>query len=194
VFEIISQSLLPKLINKKDCELRIWSAGCSAGEEAYSIAILIDQALKLRRDAEIHPMIFGTDIDENVLKKAKEGIYTRESLKNTKLGIIDKYFTGNKERYNLSNGIKSMVDFSINDLLSDKTVSPEASVFGSFDMILCRNVQIYFSSKHQKKVIQKLYQSLAKGGYLILGDSEMLPSDFKSKFKTIDPRNKIYQK
>ena len=193
VFEVLAQSVLPRLIKEKD-ELRVWSAGCAAGEEAYSIAILIQEELKKIKNATVHPVIFATDIDRQVLKKAKEAFYPRESLKDAKLGIVDAYFEPVKDGFKLCAGTKKLVHCSADDLLSQQTAAPAESIYGSFDMVLCRNVLIYFSDTHQKQVIEKLYNSLAKGGVLVLGDSETLCRDLKARFKTIDARNRIYRK
>jgi len=194
VFEAIAQSILPRLLTKNTDEIRVWSAGCAAGEEAYSTAILIREELKRHKTNGLQSTIFATDIDRNILKQAKRAFYPRKSLLDTKLGIVDTYFSPKESGFQLCSKIRSMVHFSVDDLLSQKTVAPSESVYGSFDIVLCRNILIYFSDKHQKQVIQKLYQSLAKGGYLILGDSETLFPDFKSQFRTFDAKNKIYQK
>ncbi len=193
VFETIAQTVLPPLAAKKR-KLRIWSAGCAAGEEPYSIAIQILGVLKEPQDTDLSPLIFGTDIDHKTLKKAKRASYPRASLQNTKLGIVDTCFNAVGNRFELRDSIKKTVQFSVNDLLSRQTSAPADSIFGSFDIILCRNVLIYFSAKHKVLVQEKLYKSLVNGGYLILGDSEQLCGALKPRFKTINARNKIYQK
>ncbi len=193
VFEVLAQSVLPRLAQEKD-ELRIWSAGCAAGEEVYSIAILIQEELKRSKNTRTQPMIFATDIDRDVLKNAGMASYPRESLKDAKLGVVDSYFKSMGSGFKLCAEVKKTVHFSVDDLLSQRAGAPAESVYGSFDLILCRNVLIYFSSKHQKQVLHRLYNSLAKGGYLVLGDSETICRDLKSRLKTIDARNNIYQK
>jgi chemotaxis protein methyltransferase CheR len=193
-FEIIAQSVLPRLIDLSRPELRVWSAGCAAGEEAYSLAMLILRALKSDRNNNTKPRIFATDIDRNVLQKARKAFYCRESLIDTKLGIIDDFFSSVKDGFQLCSEVKEMVNFSFYDLLSDQTVVPAKSIYGSFDIVLCRNVLIYFSAEQQIQVFQKLYKALAKGGYLVLGDSEMLCRDIRSRFRTVDKKNRIYQK
>ena len=194
VFEILAQSVFPGLIQKTPGELRVWSAGCAAGEEAYSVAILIAEANKRNPRAQIQPLIFATDIDRDILAKAERAVYARESLKDTKLGWVDTYFSSLGDGFKVCDEVKTMVHFSANDLLSPQTGVPEESIYGSFDLILCRNVLIYFSAEHQKQVLEKLYNALASGGVLVLGDSETLVGDLKSRFRTIDTKNKIYQK
>ena len=195
MFEVIARSILPPLAGEKR-NLRIWSAGCAAGEEAYSIAILIREELEKTKHTgcKCKPAIFATDIDSSVLKKAKKAFYSRESLKDTKLGIVDAFFSLKKDGFQLCSEVKKMVHFSVNDLLSEKTVSPPESVFASFDIVLCRNVLIYFSERKQVQILEKLYRAMAKGGYLVLGDSETICKDQRSRYKTVDARNKIYQK
>lgn len=193
MFEILAQSVLPQLVEKKD-DLRVWSAGCAAGEEAYSVAILIREQLARSRNADVRPTIFATDVDRDVLEKARSAFYPRESLNDTKLGILDACFSPVRDGFQLCPEVKRMVHFSLYDLLSNQTVVPAESVYGSFDIVLCRNVLIYFSDDQQMQVFQKLYKSLSKGGYLVLGDSETLCRDVRSRFKTVDEKNRIYQK
>ncbi len=194
VFEILAQSILPQLIEKTQGALRVWSAGCAAGEEAYSIAILIAEALKRNPGTNMKPLIFATDIDREILTKAERAVYTRESLKDAKLGWVDAWFSSLGNEFKLCDEIKKMVHFSVEDLLSQQTEVPVESIYGSFDLILCRNVVIYFSAPHQEQVLKKLYNALAMGGILVLGESEALVGDLKSRFRTIDAKNKIYKK
>jgi chemotaxis protein methyltransferase CheR len=107
---------------------------------------------------------------------------------------VNTYFSSEKEGFQLSSDVKKMVHFSADDLLSNQTGAPAESIFGSFDLILCRNVLIYFTEEKQKQILQRLYASLAKGGTLVLGDSETLYGDLKPRFRTVDARNRIYQK
>ena len=197
VYEILAESILPSIIENKrkskSKEIRIWSAGCAAGEEAYSIAILINEILEKEIEQWLL-YIFATDIDTSTLNRAREAIFQRESLENAKLGILDKYFIHNGNSYELKSVIKQIVQFSHDDLTSQKTIAPTESVFGSFDLVLCRNVLIYFSRELQDRVFSKLYRSLSPKGYLILGESESLNSELGTKFKTLDYRNRIFQK
>ena len=193
VFDVIASHILPALCRKKK-DLRVWSAGCASGEEAYSIAILIRDELERTNNSDCEPRIFATDIDETILVKARKAIYPRESLKSTQLGVADACFSPVTDGFELCPEVRQMVRFSTDDLLSRKTDSPAESIYGGFDIILCRNVLIYFSDKNQLQTLEQLYRSLAKGGYLVLGDSEAICRDLKSRFKTVDARNKIYQR
>ena len=193
VYEAIAQSVLPRLAEMTN-SLRVWSAGCAAGEEAYSIAILIQEELKKTKNTACHPMIFATDIDHDVLTRAEEALYPTNSLNDTKLRIADAYFSRVDDGFELCPAIKHLVHFSANDLLSQNVDAPAESVYGDFNIILCRNVLIYFSESKQVEALERLYRSLATGGYLVLGSSEAMCRELKSRFKTVDARNKIYQK
>jgi chemotaxis protein methyltransferase CheR len=193
VFEIIAQTILPRLIAKTKT-IRVWSAGCAGGEEAYSIAILIRDLLNSLPNAQPQALVFATDIDQEVLAKARTGYYPQKSLSDVKMRFVEECFTPKGDGYLVRPSVREMVRFSTDNLLNDQTIAPAESIFGSFDLILCRNVLIYFSAERIKKVIHKLYESLATGGYLVLGESEDISRDLKARLNTVDRRNRIYQK
>lgn len=144
--------------NKKG--LKIWSAACSLGCEPYSIAMMLkENGIK---DFEI----IATDIDNKILKRAKEGIYTDNEYKNISKRY-EKYFTKRESSYVLSREITSLVNFQRSDLILDKYK-------GSFDLILCRNVVIYFNADAKNMVYKKFEKSLNKGGLLFVGATECI--------------------
>ena len=197
VFEIVKERTLPAILDAKRTdgsrEIRIWSAGCATGEEAYSVAILLRQILKDEL-SEWRIMIFATDIDRKILAEAEKGLFSRDKMVDTKLGIIDEYFTRVGEAFRIKPVIRRMVDFSFDDLASPERGAPSASIFGAFDLVLCRNVMIYFNEARRKSVLNKIVRSLNKGGYLVLGESEWLPDNSKSEFTEVDDRNRIFRK
>lgn len=197
VWEILDQSILPALIEKKRQlsrrEIRVWSAGCAAGEEIYSIAILLQQVQE-KNDPSCVLSLFATDIDSKALNGAQKALYAREYFSDTKLGILDKYFIPVVGNYKLKSSISNMVRFSRDDLTSEQTDSPAESVYGEFDLILCRNVLIYFNRELQNRVMHKFSRALADDGYLILGGSESLGDEISPWFRVVDSRNRIYQK
>jgi chemotaxis protein methyltransferase CheR len=192
VFEVVD-NLLFQLMSKKS-DLRIWSVGCASGEEPYSLGILIKEMQQRLKIDSCETLIFGTDIDPESITNAKDATYKRNSLKEMKLKYFDKYFTSNGNKFNLRPSVKKLVHFSEEDILSAKSLAPAQSVFGSFDLILCRNLLIYFSPQHQDLIINKLYKSLSAGGYLVLGTSEEIGTEMKAQFKVIDRLNRVYQK
>jgi chemotaxis protein methyltransferase CheR len=197
VYTNLEQNILPEIIKDKRKkglnEIRVWSAGCSSGEEPYSVAILLHQLLNDEtKQWQIH--IFATDIDQEILNKAVKGVFTRDQLLDTKLGICDEYFNYNKGKYTLKPGIRKMVNFSFDDLASPEKIAPAASIFGSFDLVLCRNVLIYFNASAKQRAIQKTIKTLNRSGYLILGESEWMADKEQSAFIEKDHKNRIYKK
>lgn len=196
-FEILSKEIIPKIILEKeqkgDKYLRIWSAGCSYGEEAYTLAILLnEQVLKEKVDITIN--IFATDIDNEALKIADYGEYLAESIGNVKFGLYKKYFTEKNGKHLISDEIKKMVQFSRYDLLDTHSYAPSDSVFGDFDLIVCRNVLIYFNLKYQNHIFSKLYKSLKSNGILMLGEAEVPVNHYNEQFKKITKNCKIFKK
>lgn len=196
VFELLAQNVIPELIDFKkkqnSRELRIWSAGCAAGEEAYSLAILLHRALARESD-DWTINLFATDINSETLQLARNGIYARDAFETTQVGILDAYFTPHGNRYEVKPFLRKMVQFSLDDLTSPDRIAPAESIFGGFDLIMCRNVLIYFTRELHQKVLQKLYLSLVPKGYLIIGPSESLGAS-EQRFRAIDRRNRIWRK
>lgn len=187
-FEYFMKVILPEIANRKrkvgSNILRFWSAGCSCGEEPYSIAICVLEALGKNWNISI----YATDIDERCLEIAKDGFYRKEQLKNLRIDLIKKYFDKEDEGYRVKSFLKRYVRFKKHDLTTEKPVSRY------FDTIFCRNVMIYFSEKQKVKVVQDFYDALVDRGYLIIGKSETLPMGFKDKFECVSLREKVYRK
>lgn len=196
-FEYLTKIIVPDLFLTKEKEsesnLRIWSTGCAFGEEPYSIAIILNEYLAKEKSL-IKPSIFATDIDKKAIERALVGSYGFESIKKVKYGILKKYFTAEDNQYKLVPEIKKMVQFSFYDMLDKHHLVPPDSIYGGFDLILCRNVLIYFKPEFQKILFNKLYKALNKNGYLILGEAEVPIDEFKQKFKKENNHCKIYRK
>ncbi len=198
VFEVIAQKVLPRIIDenrsKHNRALRVWSAGCASGEEPYSVAILIHEAL---RDEEPGwtSHIFATDISKRALQEARAGIYPVDKFNDTKLAVLEKYFVAEASGgFKIRPFVRKMVRFTLDDVTSRDRFAPADSIFGSFNLALCRNLLIYFSTELREHVLQKLYKALAEGGYLILGDSESLSRGMRGKFIAVDKKNRIFKK
>ncbi|MBF0625076.1 MAG: protein-glutamate O-methyltransferase CheR [Magnetococcales bacterium] len=193
VFELIDQQVLPELIARKQAHgqtgLRVWSAGCCSGEEAYTIAMLIHRQLQ---DRAGH--VFATDIHPDTLEYARAGIYPPDRLDAVKLGLLKRYFVPHGQDFQVDGVIRDMVHFSYHDLTIPDLGTPTDSVFGTFDLILCRNVLIYFSPEHRRHILRQLHDSLDRGGYLVLGEAEFLAGDMEARFDAMDRRNRIFRK
>ena len=196
-FEYFSKIIIPPIVSQKlennHSNIRVWSAGCSKGEEPYSVAINICEYLK-REKLQINVNIFATDIDKNALALARNGEYNFDSIKEVKVGVLRKYFTEFNEKYSINPDIKNMVDFSFFNLLNKNNYAPPNSIFGEFDVVLCRNTLIYFNTDSREKIFDKLFKSLKLNGYLILGDAETISKKYETKFLRIGKFCKIYKK
>lgn len=175
---------------KKAHNIKVWSAGCSSGEEVYSMAILLQYLGMLQKT-----IIYATDFNRVILEEAKNGIYSHESYALAcsnfdQMGIedtFDRYITKNENFVTIDEKIREKILFFQHNLVTD-------SSFNEFDIIICSNVIIYFDDNLQKRVFKLFYESLKFGGYLILGQSETIHSVFADKFKKCSDNNKMYKK
>ncbi|HXT87342.1 MAG TPA: protein-glutamate O-methyltransferase CheR [Verrucomicrobiae bacterium] len=171
VYEALQKKVLPELHMKKFWEnprsLRIWSAGCATGEEPYSIAISVADALMFAEAWNVE--ILATDISKNALKYAQQGAYPRRSLGHLSPRQLESYFSAAGEEYVIKSRIRRMVSFAPMNLA-------QAVYLGRLDCIFCMNVMIYFSEARRNSLIQHFYEYLEPGGYLFLGHSESVAS------------------
>lgn len=164
-----SEEILPELkdINKEKKRLRIWSAGCSTGEEPYTLAMLvIEKGYFYGWDIEI----FGSDINQRVLQVARNGVYRKNSFRTTDEYFLKKYFKEEGGIFRIANSVKQFVNFSHLNLLDPFKVK----FIGIIDVVFCRNVLIYFDQPSKKKVVETFHDRLVDGGYLLLGHAESL--------------------
>jgi chemotaxis protein methyltransferase CheR len=168
--------------------LRIWSAGCSTGEEPYTIAILLLESGDWWRDWQVE--ILGSDINQRVLHAARKGVYKKSAHRVTSPGMLAKYFLEEKGDYRIIDDVKELVSFSSVNLLDPF----KTSLVSNMDIIFCRNVIIYFDKEAKKKVIESFHHKLREGGHLFLGHSESL-INISNAFELRTLKNDmIYQK
>lgn len=158
-FYELRQKILPELLGKNPL-IKIWSAGCSNGAEPYSVAMILKE-LKAERRAKI----VATDIDLGILKKALAGLYPASEVKNLPADLQTKYFQFENNTYRLNEEIKSLVEFKRHNLLLDPFDF-------NIDLIICRNVVIYFTEEAKNNLYLKFYHTLKPGGYLLVGGAE----------------------
>lgn len=185
IFSIIENQIIGEIIKAKEenRELRIWSAGCSSGEEAYSLAIIIDNYIK-SNELSIKYRIFASDISTIALLKAKKGIYKFKNIQNVPFKYVDKYFIKKDDFYQISPTIKNKVCFLTYNLLDKSTITPPECIFGEFDLIMCSNVLIYFSPESQKFVLNKFKKCVSSSAYLITDPTEKVTI---TNFTSYDP-------
>ncbi len=169
--------------------LRIWSAGCSTGEEPYTIAILLLESGDWWRDWQVE--ILGSDINQRVLHTARKGVYKKSAHRATSPEMLAKYFVQDeKNDYRIIDRVKELVSFSSVNLLDPH----KTSLINNMDVIFCRNVIIYFDREAKKKVIESFYQKLREGGYLLLGHSESLINISNAFMLRTLKNDMVYQK
>ncbi|HEY3372334.1 MAG TPA: CheR family methyltransferase [Prolixibacteraceae bacterium] len=195
-FTCLEQIILPSLIGQKimgqDKEIRIWSAACASGQEAYSMAILFDE-LAQNTKVSVSCHIFATDIDPSELDKARSGVYRPEGIHNVSYKRIKTYFTQQGETFTLVDSPRKYVDFSVFDLLGQQCNCPPASVYGNFDLVFCSNLLFYYKPEYRQRIIDKAGNCLVNGGYLVTGETErgMLNT---SGYREVYPHSGIFQK
>ena len=189
LFEELRLKIIPEIIaearNRGGRELRVWSAGCATGEEAYSLGILIAEALRDELD-DFNVRIFATDVDEASISFARRAVYPPDSVANIDPALIERYFTAADGYWEVSKRIRSMTVFGQHDLA-------QRAPFPRIDLALCRNVLIYFSKELQQRTLQIFAFSLRNGGYLALGKSETT-NPLSDYFTVINPSLRLFRR
>jgi chemotaxis protein methyltransferase CheR len=178
-FDELEREILPSLLRKSP-NLSIWSAGASNGAEIYSVAMILD-AIAPRG----YHKLLATDIDSGAIAQALAGMYGPQDVKNVSRARMAKYFTSEASNHAISSKIKSKVQFKMHNLLADRFER-------GFDLILCRNVFIYFKPETQDYFLQCFSGALKAGGYLVIGSAEYISNPEKYQLKK--SFNTIYQK
>ncbi len=173
-FAVLEQIILPELVLKKGKskrkEIRVWSAACAAGQESYSLCMLLEE-LKTGGN-EISYRIFATDQCETQVNEARNGRYPAEALNNLNFKRVKQWFTKRGDTYTVKPALKNYINFSVFDLFSKELCCPPESLFGDFDLVVCANLLFYYKSEYRKIILEKAVKCLAGGGYLITGETE----------------------
>lgn len=170
-WEVLDKKIFPMLLANNN-KLKIWSAACSTGEEPYSLAMVLSSHCALKDIS-----ILATDLDVGVLERAKVGLYSERSLKEVPKSVLDQYFINEGHHYQVKNEIKKTVQFKQQNLLNDK--------YGNgFDLIVCRNVMIYFTEEAKDQIYQSFSKALRPGGVLFVGSTEQIFNPAKYGFES----------
>jgi two-component system CheB/CheR fusion protein len=183
-WDFVRENVLPEILSKGG-EIRIWSAGCASGEEPYSTAIMLTEMLGDGL-SEFSVNIYATDVDEAALKFARSGTYTLDQLSGMPEGIREKYFSHHGDVYTIARDIRNLLIFSRHNLISDPPMS-------RIDLLICRNVLIYFDQVLQSRIVPRLQYALNDTGYLWLGKAETMASTVHS-LRPMNTRWRIYRK
>ncbi len=187
-FHTIREKIIPDIVkdSMEDTPIRVWTAGCSSGEEAYSIAILFAEELEKQKLKRI-VKVFATDVNSDAISEASNGIYSEDIQHDIGASYLAAYFSKNSgNTYQVNKDIRQMVIFATHNMIVDPP-------FSNMDLVSCRNILIYFQHSVQKRVLTSLHFALRKDGYLFLGSSENL-ADLAPHFEVINDRNRVYRK
>ncbi|MCK4535535.1 MAG: protein-glutamate O-methyltransferase CheR [Desulfuromonadales bacterium] len=186
-FQVLEREILPDLCQRARAEgrkqLRLWSVGCAAGEEPYSLALLVDEMGLEGLQVDI----LGTDVSEPVLATARQGIYDRNRLSEVPASVLQKYFQEDAGSYRLTSRIRDKVHFERHNIMTAESFPPA-------DLILCRNVLIYFSRAEQERILACFHEVLSEYGVLVLGRSEVLVGKMRSLYQSEFSTERIYRR
>lgn len=185
-FTVLEGLVIPALARSRAKSIRIWSAGCASGEEPYSIAMLLMEILGSEitsRDITI----LSTDIDMQALKRARQGIFTPQEVEGISPALLDKYFVNENNGFHVKPALGRFVTFEVHNLVSDLP-------YHDLDLVVCRNVLIYFAPLLQMRVLKGFHEGLKKGGFLLLGKAEVPAGETRGQFRCLDKKAKLYRK
>lgn len=188
-FKALKEVVLPALIDRyrdRQGYLRIWSAGCATGQEPYSIAVLLLEALGFgtkRQDITI----LATDIDAEVLERARKGVFSLTEIEGIRRVWLNAYFVHHNNSFCVQPVIREMASFREHNLTSDQP-------YYDIDLVVCRNVLIYFTPASQTNVLKGFYEGLNEEGFLLLGRSEVAVGETRRLFRCVDSKAKLYHK
>jgi two-component system CheB/CheR fusion protein len=186
-FKVLKEQVLPALLKnrKPDSTLRIWTVGCSTGEEAYSLAILFSEVMDMLKQ-HLNIQVFASDIDPQAIDHARTGIYPDSIAADVSQERLNQFFVKEDNTYKVKKTIRDMIVFAVQNVINDPP-------FSKIDLLSCRNLLIYMDSDLQKKVLPLCHYTLTPEGILFLGTSESI-GDFTDLFKPIDSKWKIFKR
>jgi two-component system, chemotaxis family, CheB/CheR fusion protein len=187
-FDVLAKKVIPRLLEQEqgDAPIRIWVPGCSTGEEAVSIAILLEEAAS-QSNNHSSIQIFATDVDPDAIEHARRGKYPESIVADVPAELLEKYFVKEENNgYKASKKIRERIVYAVQNLTADPP-------FSKLDLISCRNLLIYLDASLQQKIFQTFHYTLNQDGYLFLGSSESI-GEFSDLFSPVDSRWKIYQR
>jgi chemotaxis protein methyltransferase CheR len=189
-WNLVRTALLPQICAEERGEIRAWSAGCSSGEEAYTLAMLIAEHFDGQGTPDRLGMVTvdATDIDRQCLERAQAARYRREALADVPARLAERYFENLGDEYRVLERVRRRVVVRASDLCTDPP--PRRN----YHLILCRNVVIYFGRDTQERVFVRFAEALAPGGFLVLGKVESLFGQARDRLTLLDPRERIYRR
>ncbi len=185
IFELLASTVIPELVATADGTIRLWIAGCSSGQETYSLAMLLLERIEAEA-AHVKLQIFATDIDAQAVMHAREGLYLGDIEKDVSPARLAKFFTRDEHGYRVSTALRACVVFAVQDVLSDPP-------FSKLNMVSCRNLLIYLRPEAQAKIIAVFNFALRTGGFLLLGAAETVAANDR-RFEQVSKAARLYKK
>jgi two-component system CheB/CheR fusion protein len=184
-WDLLRTDAVPQVLaqSSPEDEIRVWSAGCSSGEEAFSLAIVFAEAMGFD-EFQRRVKIYATDVDEEALRDARSGLYTAKALEPLPPELRDKYFEPSGARFVFHSDLRRRVIFGRHDITRDAPIS-------RLDLLVCRNTLMYFNVESQTQIIDRFHFALREGGYLFLGKAEMLLNDGE-RFEAVSIRQRLF--
>lgn len=191
VYAVIRDTIVPEVLEQKKARkqrlIRVWSAGCATGEEPYSLAMAFLDGIERAKADQAILTVIGTDIDRDALAVAKRGEYPNSSLHQIPHHLRTRYVTRGTDTFGMAPEVSRVVRFQYLNLFAD------APIHG-IDVIVCRNVFIYFNRDEQERMLAVFRQSLVRGGFLVLGRSERLATSMSKEFELVNARERVYRR
>ncbi len=186
-WEYLSAQIIPQIIAGKSSSepIRVWSAGCASGEEIYTLAMVLAHTLGVEQFRE-RVRIYGTDVDKEALNQARLGSYLSKEVVGIPTTLLEEYFERVADRYVFRKDLRRSIIFCHHDVIQDAPMS-------EIDLLVCRNVLIYFETEAQTRVLVRFHFGLKKSGFLFLGKAEMLPTHTKL-FTPVEPGQRVFTK
>src|SRR5262245_4123092 len=187
VWEYVGKEVISQIVaGKPDARpIRVWSAGCASGEEAYTLAVILAEALGLDAFRE-RVKIYGTDVDNDALNQARQAAYTVKNLEDVRPDLVEKYFERNGERRLFRKDLRRNVIFGRHDLMQDAPIS-------RVDLLVCRNCLMYLNAETQARILERFHFAVLDGGYMVLGKAELLLTH-GNNFAAVDLKRRVFQK
>ncbi|MFI0982499.1 CheR family methyltransferase [Streptomyces sp. NPDC021093] len=186
-WDMLQREVVPQIVEEagSDSEIRVWSAGCSSGEEAFSLAIMFAEVLGVEESLN-RVKIYATDIDEEALREARSGLYSAKSLEPLPTELRERYFEQSGAKYVFRPDLRRRVIFGRHDITRDAPIS-------RLDLLVCRNTLMYFNVEAQTQIVDRFHFALREGGHLFLGKAEMLLNDAE-RFEAVSIRQRIFRR
>src|SRR5947209_8548037 len=187
-WDYLAREVLPRLLAERPSgePIRVWSAGCASGQEAYTLAMLLAEALGTEAFRE-RVKIYGTDVDLDALNQARHASYAAREVEDVPPELLAKYFEPAGDRYVFQKDLRRCVIFGRHDLIQDAPIS-------RLDLLVCRNTLMYFNAETQARILNRFHFAVNDGGYLFLGKAEMLLSQGGNAFAPVDLKRRLFTK